>query len=147
MLLKIIIDIKSLKFYDKIDEIEFNVSYVDIKEKCWREQILDISEFISKGVKIKINCLEVAKTVKIWINTLNKEGQRIESIPDEFEIMKSAIYGGAIVAGLVYQSPVKIQVFEDLNATDAVECQYTYRLEVDYNPNTVPWDDMEKVKI
>ena len=146
-ILKIFVDIKSLRLPDKVEKIAFSVHYGDRFVKEWTEEVKGgrNTEHSSKTIRITLDQHHITQPIYVDISTLNHNKIKIESIPEEFSFMKSAISGGWIIQGKMLESPIKIQVFEDLHSLEEADTHNSFRFEIEYNPSIIPWDDIEKV--
>lgn len=138
--LRIFVDLSSMKLHEKVQRLSFSVRYGDKFSKDWMEDIKSHKndEYVSKAFKISLDQHHATLPISIQVCTIGHNKVKIESISEDFSFMKLAVSGGTAIHGNLPESPLKIQMFEDLQNLEDVEAQYTYRLEIEYNTSTIP---------
>lgn len=107
-LLKIVIDTKLAKLFDKVARIQFKVRYGEKVVKEWTEEVNGSyrEDFISKGVRIALDQLNLTQKIKVSVQMLSQNNKIVDGIEENFSFLKAAIAGGSLVKGEAYSEPV-----------------------------------------
>lgn len=135
----------------KVNRIRFFITYGDTLVKDWREDIKQCfgDEFISKNAYVAFNQKEANMPIKVAVQTYDAKSNIVEGIQEDFSFLKAAVSGGTSVKSSYNKdSPVKICMIETALTEEEkdVTKYHSYQLEIEYNPEHIPCDDIETVK-
>jgi len=143
--MKVSVDKCKLKDREKVNSIRFFISYDDTLIKDWKEGINQWfgDDFLSQNAILTFNSDNNFSPIKVSIQTIDPNKNIIESIQLEFSLIEAASSNGTLVKPINHSdSSAQICMLEQNFTTKTDKKYYSYKIDLEFNPEHIPWEDL-----
>ena len=144
--LRIVVDLRQVDHQEGIDKFRFIIMYGEVVRDWFENFKYAIDEvFYSKSIHINFNPSLFQQDVFVQVFTLNSKKKIIQKISDKFNFLRAAVaIDTCIESDTSKNSVIKLSMFENADESNSKQ-HFTYKLEIEYDPSTIPIEETEKV--